>query len=147
MDIYDADGNYLLDEVETRTLMELQGWKLGREVAEWCILGYRFQLVRDNESMYKPGREDQVRYPRKLRLYEHRSDPVCEGTWFPSLGGQWHNSIRSAYNRAKCAAACYHDSKVENEKNKRLKELRMVADSLRPRVVTFRKLKRVVDTK
>jgi hypothetical protein len=147
----DQHGNHLLDETETRVLMELQEWRVGDTVAEWFFHDeYRFKLVREDESENRPGRERQRRYQRKFRLYEHRPDlirPVHDAYgfksyqigWYPSVGGQWHDSIRSGYLRAEYVADCYHSSKLDKQKNERAKERRRIAEELRPRHITEKK--------
>lgn len=125
---------HLLDETETAILMELQDCRIGDVVAEWEIHGYRFQLAREDENQFRHGREQQRRYQRKLRLYEHRQDPIT-GSWFPSIGGQWHDSIRSGYERARFVADCYHSSDLKKQRNDRAKEMRRIADELRPRYI------------
>jgi hypothetical protein len=143
----DHHGNQLLDETETAVLMELQEWHRGDTVAEWLFHDeYRFKLVQENESDHRPGREQQARYQRKFRLYEQRLDLIKPGLetyikpwqvgWYPSIGGQWHNSIRSGYERARYVANCYHDSKLTKQHDERIREMRKIADSLRPRYIT-----------
>lgn len=113
-------------------------------VAEWTFHdGYTFKLVREDESDHRSGRERQERYQRKFRLYEHRPDLIKPGIdlivkswqvgWYPSTGGQWHDSIRSGYARAKYVAFCYHTSKLERARNERAQELRSIAEEHRPR--------------
>ncbi len=136
----DQHGNHLLDETETAVLMELQEWHRGDAVEEWLFYDeYRFTLVREDESDNRPGRERQARYQRKFRLYEHRPDLIKPGWqvgWYPSIGGQWHSSIRSGYERASYVANCYHLSKIDKQKNEQARERRRIAESLRPRHIT-----------
>jgi hypothetical protein len=131
----DEHGNRLLDETETRVLMELQEWKIYDRVAEWCIYGYEFFLVREDEGQHRFGREAQRRYQRKFRLYERTYKPDGSPNIFVSMGGQWHDSLLGAYQRASYVAHCYHTSKMEKIKNDQAKEHRRIAESLRPRYV------------
>jgi hypothetical protein len=131
----DLHGNHLLDETETRVLMELQEWKIYDRVVEWHIYGYEFFLVREDEGMHRYGREAQRRYQRKFRLYERTYKDDGSPNIFPSLGGQWHDSLLNAYQRASYVARCYHVSKMEKIKNEQAKERRRIAESLRPRVI------------
>lgn len=139
--ITDEHGNHILNETETAVLRELQEWKCGDIVADWTFYGeYLFKLVREDENQHRPGRERQARYQRRLRLYEHRSDLVGINTWhngwYACLGGQWHDSIYSGYQRAKYMAHCYNYSKLEKAQNQRSRELRTIAERLRPRHIT-----------
>jgi hypothetical protein len=147
--ITDEHGNNLLDDVETRVAMEMQEWRRGDVIAEWTFHGeYRFRLIREDENQYRHGRERQARYQRRFRLWEERLD-VCGPDprflhWIPSLGGQWHDSIRSGYERAKMVADCYHHSKVERQKQQEGQERRRLAESLRPRYI--REMNRRIST-
>jgi hypothetical protein len=137
----DQHSNYLLDETETAVLMALQEWRCGDIVAEWLFHDqYRFKLIREDESNYRPGRERQARYQRKFHLYEERLDLRAAKPWlvfwYPSIGGQWHSSIRSGYLRAQYVANCYHDAKINKQKNERARERRMIAEEMRPRYIT-----------
>jgi len=131
----DLHGDHLLDETETRVLMELQGWKLYDRVAEWCIHGYEFFLVHEDEGQHRSGREAQRRYQRKFRLYEHTVKEDGSPNISTSMGGQWHDSLLSAYQRAEYVAHCYHTARMEKIKNDKAEERRKIAESLRPRVI------------
>lgn len=137
------ESNYLLNETETAVFMEMQNCRHGDTVAEWQVLDYRFKLVREDEQDHRSNRADQKNRQRKLRLLEYNPQGFAFDAsydWHPCIGGQWHNSIGSAYKRALYIAKDNNRFRIAIEKQ----QWRMRVDESRIRVITIRNARKSI---